>query len=142
MTADENPVECRDVDLQPIERRARKPKRRLDVVERDPVIRRRSIGRGLADEFVHASFGPLIIRDFKLCREARERDSHEPMVAEIEHMIKVIIIHVMGRAVWTQPLGPRRPSRLDDFSFDLPWRRHRFAVGPLGACRVGSESRG
>ena len=38
----------------PIERPARKPKRRLDVVERDQVSRRRSIGRGLADEFGHA----------------------------------------------------------------------------------------
>ena len=64
-------------------------KRRLDVVERDQVSGRRSIGLGVADEFGHAGFNPPIVRDFKLGREARERDSDEPMVAETKHMIKV-----------------------------------------------------
>jgi len=111
----------------PVERLARKPERRLDVVERDPVIRRRSIGRGLADEFGHSSFGPPIIRDFKLGREARERDSHEPMVAETEHLIR--FYHTLHRSeVWARRLGPRRSSRLDDLFSDLHWRRHRVCL--------------
>ena len=40
-------------------------KRRLDVVERDQVSGRRSIGLGVADEFGHAGFNPPIVRDFQ-----------------------------------------------------------------------------
>lgn len=70
----------------PVGRLARKPKRQLDVVERDPVIRRRSIGRGLAGEFVHASFGPPIVRDFKLGRKTGKEKSHGRILAKMEQL--------------------------------------------------------
>ncbi len=93
----------------PIERLARKPKRRLDVVERDPVIRRRSIGRGLADEFRHARFGPPIIRDFKLGRQAGKQKSHGRTLAETNHICAQGHLDAAARA--TTPVAPCSRAR-------------------------------
>ena len=123
----------------PIERLARKSKRRLDVVERDQVSGRRSIGSGVADEFGHAGFNPPIVRDFKLGREARERDSHEPMVAETKHMIKVIIIHfTAGRSERGRSGYDARRALMISLQTFIGGGIG-FAFGPLDACRIGAN---
>jgi transposase len=80
---------------------------------------------------------PVKLSRWRCRNQGCERETFSPSRL---HLIKVIIIHLMRRAVWTRSLGPRRPSRLDECIIEEAPQRGSFeCLCIAGWCGLASD---